>query len=464
MRDVKVCAGGSLPYNKVMKRLLIAIVFGFLVGSAGFIAFLANSYLKSATHYKTKAVCSEVFVAGRALDDVLNRDFDRIHPMVSRANIRVDASEGIVHGRVFGVMGRVKAVHRPGYGCALAIEGRPVGEALARPAVTPSDWPVAINNNIQTRAEAFRSDPNRAVSADIRAVIVIQDGVILAEDYAEGFGPSVPMQSWSMAKSVTQAMTAIAVEQGLLSLSDAALMPDWTGDDPRASITVANLLHMTDGLGFVEDYADPASDVNRMLFGSRHMGLAAAKAPLAHPAGTHWAYSSGTTNILSAVLRRAIETSGQDYHAWVYRTLFGPLGMTTPVFETDPGGTFMGSSYLYASPRDWARLGQLYLNDGIWNGARVLPDGTVDYAITPALPDTAPFYGAQWWLNKPMSDGRQRLPGLPDSAYFMGGHDGQMVIIIPSKNAVIVRLGMTRPPVDSDLDVMPGLAAIVDQL
>lgn len=447
-----------------MKRLLIALIFGFLVGGAGLVAFLANPYLKSATNYKTKAVCSEVFVAGRDLDDVLNRDFARIHPVVTRANIHVDQASGVVHGNVFGIMGRAKAVHRPGYGCALAIDGRPVGDELVRPSVASSQWPVVINNDVQTKVEAFRSDTGRTVSADIRAVIVIQDGVILAEDYAEGFGSDVPMQSWSMAKSVTQAMTAIAIDQGLLSLTDDTLMPDWIGDDPRASITVANLLHMTDGLGFVEDYGDPASDVNRMLFGSRHMGRSAARTSLAHPPGTHWAYSSGTTNILSAVLRRAIEASGQDYHDWVYKTLFGPIGMKTPVFETDAGGTFIGSSYLYASPRDWARLGQLYLNDGQWNGQRILPEGAAAYAITPSLPDTAPFYGAQWWLNAPMPDGQQRLPGLPDSAYFMGGHDGQMVIVLPSKNAVIVRLGMTRPPVDNDVDVMPGLAAIVDAL
>ncbi|MGJ8560033.1 MAG: serine hydrolase domain-containing protein [Litorimonas sp.] len=447
-----------------MKRLIIAIIFALLIGGAVVVAYLADPYLKSATSYKTKAVCSEVFIAGRDVDDVLNRDFARIHPIVSRANIRVDQSEGVVRGSVFGVLGRVKAVHRTGYGCALAIGGRPVGEALVRPAVTPSSWPIAIEDDIQTLVEAARSDAGRAVPADIRAIIVIQDGVILAEDYADGFGPDVPMQSWSMAKSVTQAMTAIAVNQGLLSLSDNALMPNWTGDDPRAAIRVADLLHMADGLDFVEDYGDPTSDVTRMLFGSRHMGRAAAKTPLAYSPGTHWAYSSGTSNILSAVLRRAIEASGQNYHEWTYKHLFGPLGMSTPVFETDAGGTFIGSSYLYASPRDWARLGQLYLDDGVWNGRRILPDGTVVYATTPSLPVEAPFYGAHWWLNNPLPDGRQRLPGLPNDAYFMGGHDVQRVIVIPSKNAVIVRLGMTRPPIDDDLDVMPGLAAIVDTL
>lgn len=447
-----------------MKRLLIATSVTLLIGGTVAIAALANPYLKSATSFKTKAFCSEYFVAGRIQNDILARDFDRIHPLLSRVKVEVNTRERVVRGSIFGIMGRVEAVHRPGLGCALSIDGPPEGEKLDRPRYNRWRWPIEIDPALQAKVEAFRSDAERSVLADIRAVLVIQDGVILAEDYADGFNRFIQMQSWSMAKSVTQAMTAIAIDQGLLSLTDNALMPDWTGDDPRADITVADLLHMTDGLDFVEDYGDPKSDVTRMLFASRNMGRAAAKTPLAHAPGTHWAYSSGTTNILSDVLRRAIERSGQDYHSWTYKNLFAPIGMHSPVFETDAGGTFIGSSYLYASPRDWARLGQLYLNDGLWEGRRILPEGTVDYAITPALPDSAPFYGAHWWLNQPLPDGQQRLPGLPNDAYFMGGHDVQRVIVIPSKNAVIVRLGMTRPPVNDDVDVMPGLAAIVDAL
>jgi len=447
-----------------MKRRLILIITAALIGGVVLAASLAQPYLTSATRYKAKAVCSEYFVAGRVWNDILADDFSGIHPIVSRAAVSVDQRSRVVKTHVFGIMGRAEAVYRPGYGCALAIGGRPDGQVLDRLRVKSTRWPVAIDEGIQASVEDVRSDAGRDMPADIRALLVIQDGVIIAEDYAEGFDRRVPMQSWSMAKSVTQAMTAIAVDQGLLSLTDKELMPDWTGDDPRAGITVANLLHMTDGLDFVEDYGDPKSDVTRMLFGSRNMGLAASQTPLGHTPGTHWAYSSGTTNILSAVLRRAIEASGENYHYWVYENLFNPIGMRSPVFETDAGGTFIGSSYLYASAGDWARLGQLYLNDGMWDGQRVLPEGTVAYATTASLPDKAPFYGAHWWLNKPLPDGRQRLPGLPNDAYFMGGHDVQRVIVIPSKNAVIVRLGMTRPPVDDDADIMPALAAIVDAL
>jgi CubicO group peptidase (beta-lactamase class C family) len=447
-----------------MVRIIVSVILGVLLSAMLLIAFLAQPYLKSATSFKTKAVCSEIFVTGRSVDDVLSRDFARIHPIVSRAKIKVDESSGVVKGSVFGVLGRSKAIHRTGYGCALTAGGGVTREILTTPVVVPSPWPVAINTDIQSLTEMVRSDDGRSVPADIRAILVIQNGQIIAEDYADGFDPDRPMQSWSMAKSVTQAMTAIAIEQGLLSLGDNALMPNWQGGDPRAAITVADLLHMTDGLNFVEDYGDPTSDVTQMLFASRNMGAAAARSPLAHNPGTHWAYSSGTTNILSTVLRRAIEAGGYDYHDWVYTHLFAPIGMTSPVFETDAGGTFIGSSYLYATARDWARLGQLYLDDGMWNDIRILPEGTAAFATMPSMPDDAPFYGAHWWLNKPLPDGQQRLPGLPDDAYFMGGHDVQRVIVIPSKNAVIVRLGMTRPPVDDAVDIMPGFAAIVDAL
>lgn len=460
----KHCTDAVAVYNSFMKWRFILITLAVFTGGTVLLGSLAQPYLRSATSYKAKAVCSEYFVAGRVWNDILANDFIGIHPIVSRATVSVDQRRRVVKARVFGIMGTVEAVYRPGFGCALAIDGQPDGQALDRLRVKSIRWPVEVNAVIQDAVEELQSDERRETPADIRALLIIQDGVIIAESYAEGFDANVPMQSWSMAKSVTQAMAAIAIDQGLISLEDRELMPDWTGSDPRADITVENLLHMTDGLNFVEDYDDPTSDVTRMLFGSRNMGLAASQAPLGNTPGTHWAYSSGTTNILSYVLRREIEASGQNYHYWVYENLFNPIGMRYPIFETDAGGTFIGSSYLYATAREWARLGQLYLDDGMWNGQRVLPEGTVTYATTASLPDDAPFYGAHWWLNKPLPDGQRRLPGLPDDAYFMGGHDVQRVIVIPSKNAVIVRLGMTRPPVDDAVDIMPGFAAIIDAL
>ena len=447
-----------------MKRTLLIALIGWTLGLLVFVATLADAFVRIPSAYKTKAVCSEVFVADRDLDTVLAGDFQRIHPVMDRVKVALDTEAQSVRGSLFGILGRVRVDYRSGYGCSIAINGKPFDEAFETVPVDPQAWLVEIDPEIQALTEAARLSSSGDVSADIRALLVIQNGVIIAEDYAEGFGPDVPMQSWSMAKSVTQAMTAIAVEYGLLSLTDQELMPEWEGDDPRSAITLQNLLHMTDGLDFREDYGDPKSEVTRMLFNSRHMGKFASKSPLAYEPGTRWAYSSGTTNILSAVLRRAIEDSGQDYHSWPYRHLFARIGMTSAVFETDAGGTFIGSSYLYATARDWARLGQLYLNDGMWDGYRILPEGSVRYATTSAIPGEIDFYGEQWWLNRNIPDVGYRLPGFPETTYYMGGHDVQRVIVIPSKNAVIVRLGMTRPPVDDQKDVGPAMAAIFDAL
>ncbi|MEM9599722.1 MAG: serine hydrolase [Pseudomonadota bacterium] len=443
-----------------MKRVLIILFCGWLFGGLLLIGGMVDAQARTAVGYKVKAVCSEIFVAGRALDAVLERDFERIHPLMDRVGITVDPSSGHVNGSLFGVFGRSEAVHRSNLGCALSVKGSPVSPDFIRPEPVPSDWAVAIDPGIQALVETAR----QSEGADIRAVVVVQEGRIVAEDYGIGFGPDRPMQSWSMAKSVTQALTMVAAELGYLSLSDRELMPGWTGDDPRADISLQNLLQMTDGLHFVEDYADPSSDVVRMLFNSRAMGASAAQSLSAHQPGTHWAYSSGTSNILSAVLRRAVEDAGETYHAWPHEVLFGALGMETAVFETDADGTFIGSSYLYASPRDWARLGQLYLNDGVWIGRRILPKSAVLAAQTPGLSGTNDFYGSHWWINTDIPDLGKRLPGLPETAYYMGGHDVQRVIVIPSKNAVIVRLGMTRPPIEDERDVGPAFAAIYDAL
>ena len=442
------------------------ITIGFIALGIAIIVIagiIANPYVRTATAYKAKAVCSEVFVAGRDVDDVLHRDFQRIHSLVSNASISVDREKSQVRSSAYGLLGRTTAVYRPGLGCTIAIDGPPAHSGFETSPANSAPWSIDIDPEIQRLVETARRD-DRPVSSDLRAIIVIRDGVLIAEDYAKGFGPDIPMQSWSMAKSVTQAMLAIALDEGIIALELSELMPEWTDGDPRADITVRTLLGMTDGLDFVENYADPASDVSQMLFNSRSMGRRATEASLAHEPGTHWAYSSGTTNILSLILRRAIEESGQAYHRWPYERLFKPIGADSVVFETDADGTFIGSSYLYASPRDWARFGQLYLDGGLWQGERVLPSDAIALATTPHLPETAPYYGGHWWINARTKDGDMRYAGLPETVFYMGGHDGQNVFVIPSKNAVIVRLGMTRPPIDQNVDVIPKIAAIVDAL
>lgn len=204
-----------------------------------------------------------------------------------------------------------------------------------------------------------------------------------------------------MTKSVTNALVGILIGQRRLSLDATRLLPEWRASgDPRGAIAIDHLLRMSSGLRFDEVMASPRSDVMRMLFQRGDAaGFAAAK-PLAHAPGTRWQYSSATTNILARVMRHALQDD-EAYLAFPRRALFEPIGMASAVMETDAAGTFIGSSYMHATARDWARFGQLYLQDGVWAGTRVLPDGWVAYTTTPALADDAGRYGAHVWLHVP---------------------------------------------------------------
>lgn len=436
-----------------MKKTLIifAMVLCLAGGLWGFSALRGlNEKARLGVGYKAKILCSEVFVAGREEADVLAQDFQNIDPLLEKIGLEVDYSAGTVTGSVYG-LGKSTAYHRNGLGCALGQKGRPDDISFSsRQTPAATELSVSINPDVQTAVDAFFKDVPLVNNAPNRGVVVLQNGKIVGEGYAQGFTKDTRQQSWSMAKSVTQALVGTAVKEGWLSLEDRALMPNWQGDDPRAQITLNDMLRMNSGLHFVEDYADANSTVSQMLFGSRDMGGRAAQEALEHSIGTHWYYSSGTSNIVSKYLRENIEATGEDYHHYPANALFDKIGVSSAVFETDAAGTFVGSSFLYATARDWARMGQLYLNDGVWNGERILPEGWVDYTKSPAM-DTTPYYGAHWWLNQD----QMRLPDMPTEIYFMGGHDGQYVIVIPSKNIVIVRLGLIRSPANFKADVLP---------
>jgi CubicO group peptidase (beta-lactamase class C family) len=205
---------------------------------------------------------------------------------------------------------------------------------------------------------------------------------------------------------------------------------------------------MSSGLAFDESYDDPLGDVTEMLFVKNDMAKFAAMKPLLHPPGTYWAYSSGTSVLLAAILRETF-AGEDDYLRYPRERLFAPLGMRSAVLETDASGTFVGSSLLYASARDFARLGLLFLHDGVWRGERLLPEGWVAYTLTPAKAAPDDSYGAQMWLKLPESDGYGEPP-MPDDAFYFLGHDQQIVAIVPSRDLVIVRLGLTQAGGDWD--------------
>ena len=266
------------------------------------------------------------------------------------------------------------------------------------------------------------------------ALLVVQRGKLVYERYAAGANDFYLQYSWSMAKSITQALVGTLVRQGRIDVHAPAAVPEWQrAGDPRREITLDQLLEMRSGLQFAEDYVDGViSDVIAMLnFDGRFdMGAFAAAKPLAHPPGSVFSYSSGTTNIVCRILRDIV---GGPTHmlAFMQQELFEPIGMRSPLPKFDHAGTFVGSSYCLATPQDFARFGYLYLRDGVWDGRRILPEGWVDYARRPSYESEVEAYGAHWWLT----------PGT--TRFHCGGYDGQRIQVIPERDVVVVRCGRT---------------------
>jgi CubicO group peptidase (beta-lactamase class C family) len=240
---------------------------------------------------------------------------------------------------------------------------------------------------------------------------------------------------------VLGALTGIAVGDGTLSLDVPAPVAAWRDPaDPRHAITLRDLLQMNDGLDFTEAYFNPVtSDVLPMLFGRgrRDMAAYAASRPLAAKPGTRWSYSSGTANLVSGLVRDAVGGTRESYLAFMKRNLFDPVGMASAEPEFDGAGTFVGSSWLHATARDWARFGLLMLRGGVWDGRRILPEGWVDFMRTP---QPNGHYGAMTWLN---AGTPRRIPNAPPDLFMATGHRGQVIAMVPSKDLVIVRFGKT---------------------
>lgn len=289
---------------------------------------------------------------------------------------------------------------------------------------------------------------------ETRAVLIVQGGRVVFERYGDGYTRDTRLNSWSVGKSITHALVGAAVLQGRLGIDAPMGNPAWRAGDRRASITWRQWMQMVDGLDYTENAANVAEAGNaRMLFGEGRRDVArwAASRPLIHDPGTYWNYTSAGTMLTSDALTRLVvpQPSNADdrrtrMRAWMNTSLFDRIGMR-PVVEFDPQGAFYGSSLYWANARDYARFGYLYLRDGVWNGERVLPEGWVDFARTPGPDTETDIYGAQWWLTPPSGTGRPSRsllinPDLTD-AFSAQGHEGQIIVVVPSKDLVLVRLG-----------------------
>ncbi|KCZ93330.1 serine hydrolase domain-containing protein [Hyphomonas johnsonii] len=296
--------------------------------------------------------------------------------------------------------------------------------------------PGVARDRIDDLLDLAFADPAPDAMGETHAFLAVQGGRIVIERYWRDYTAADTFPSWSEAKSITHALIGILVREGKIDIHAPADVPEWQGqDDPRRHITLDQLLRMSSGLKFAEDYVDAGnSDVIEMLFASGKEDVAgfAASLPLEHAPGTAWSYSSGTTNIVARCAARALGKTGEDFRAFMFRELFEPIGIASAQPKFDAEGTFIGSSFCYCTARDFARFGLLYLRDGCWNGGRILPQGWADYARTPtATPPTEELgYGAHWWLG-------MCGPG----SFSANGYQGQYTVLVPELDLILVRHG-----------------------
>jgi CubicO group peptidase (beta-lactamase class C family) len=294
----------------------------------------------------------------------------------------------------------------------------------------------------------------RPLLGDTRAVVVIQRGRLVAERYMPGYSAETPLLSWSMAKSITQALVGIAVQKGLVDIDKPMGNPHWSADDKRAQIPWRQWINMIDGQDYHEIGATrpTKNDAARMLFGPGRLDVAAfgASLPLVHTPGTFWNYNSAGVNLIADALGRVLapDAAPAQRRARVSevlsRELFEPLGMTSAQPEFDGAGTLIGSALVYATARDYARFGLLYLRDGVWEGKRILPSGWVDFARTKTPADNCDIYGAGFWVTPQEGRGKPFVTLTPDGPrdlFNAQGHEGQLIVIVPSKDLIVVRLG-----------------------
>ncbi|WP_456422534.1 serine hydrolase domain-containing protein [Lutibacter sp.] len=433
--------------KKILKSILLIGVLAII-----YITYTYYNKLDIITGYASKNEASVIFLAHRTQASAESED-NNFSP-IKLAKNTVNREEKSVTATVFGLKKRT-AVFREGLGAVLMIDG--IKDSL-KYEIPKRDFkfknlPYPYGDNPQKdtifSAVNYKSldkslndafDKSGEYIKKTRAVLVIYKDQIIAEKYAEGFDKNTPILGWSMTKSITSGVLGVLEKQGKISVNQTNLFSDWENDE-RSKITLNDLLHMNSGLAWDEDYNN-ISDVTKMLFLERDMSKTQLYKPLVGEPNNSWNYSSGTTNLLSGFIRNQFKTH-QEYLDFWYSALIDKIGMHSMVIETDLAGNYVGSSYGWATPRDWAKFGLLYLHKGNWNGEQLLNESWIDYTATPTNSSNGE-YGAHFWLNA-----GGVYPNAPKDLFSCNGYQGQRVFIIPSKELVIVRMGLTE---NSDFD------------
>ena len=426
--------------KKVFK--IIAIL---LLGFVGYFAYITYPKLDLISGFSAKSVASCHFIDGRNLAYIQEND-NKIN-LIDLATNRIDAVSKSVFASVYGLKKR-QAIYREGLGATLIDDDFDVSKPYLVPKrnTTPNNLPFPYGD-AEPKDTVFASIDYTTLNKTIdkifdkkndnkqrtRALLVLYKDKIVAERYGHGMTKTSRILGWSMTKSITSAMFGVLQTQKKFDIYVPAPIEEWQ-NDKRKSITTNDLLHMNSGLEWEEDYGK-ISDVTKMLFLSQNMGRIQLEKQQIFPVNKHWNYSSGTSNLLSYILRKQFKTH-QEYLDFWYTELIDKIGMKSMIVETDMSGNYVGSSYAWATARDWSKFGLLYLHKGNWNGTQILNESWVKYTATPTENSNG-IYGGHFWLN---AGGRYK--DAPRDLFSCDGYQGQKVFIIPSKNMVIVRMGL----------------------
>lgn len=439
----------------IFKRIFFLILF-IAVGFGLYYVWYAFPIISG---FGAKNACSCIFIQGRTKEDVAKKELGSFP--LSLGNIEVNLKDSSVSGSVLG-MAKRKAIYRNGLGCTLIsdfpesiVRAQQINLPLKKKDKDTSQWLINkevpsteftnINNQkLQKALQVAFADQFQGNAPHTNAVLIALDDKIIAEKYAPGYSTETLFLGWSMAKSVTGALIGLLVKEGKLDISKPAPIPAWiAAQDKRKEITTEHLLQQTSGLNYVENYSSYSSATN-MLFYKGNMAAYVAALPLKVQPGLLFYYSSGNSNLLSQIIRQTVGNA--SYHAFPYTHLFHKIGMHHTLLEPDASGTFVGSSYIHASARDYARFGLLYLNKGTWNGDTILPASWVKASVTAPAANKLKNYGYQFWLNGFDDDepSKKAYPEAPADMFMANGYGGQRIYVIPSKRLVMVRLGLNR--------------------
>ncbi len=424
-------------------------------------------YLRAiAAGYKASFLCSDIFNAGmteaQVERDDLKRVYSEVEPLMASMKATIDRGARLVSVPFDEKMPPRVAAWRPYLGCAQLPIGAAAGVASALPQLSVQPpmanmdrlpWPMGDRNALaRPQGDARRLAGTVAGAFDRRtyaqgnettAVVVVQNGKIVAERYRDDFNMHTSQRTWSVAKSIGGTIIGAAVQQGRIDVNAPAPIPEWQrAGDPRAQITTDHLLRMASGL-----HSDAAGNrTDAIYFGGTTVSEQATAWPLEATPGTRFRYANNDSMLAARALRYALG-DGQAALAFPFTSLFWKIGMTRTVPETDWEGNFIISSQVWTTSRDLARMGLLFLSDGVWQGERILPAGWGAYAsrLGPAQPASGGGYGGSFWTFPGNS-------GLPADAYLARGNRGQFLVIIPSRQVLIVRRGFDGSGATFDID------------